>query len=421
MSNSSDIYEPFQLTVCWSDITKKIQMVSFCGVCKIASLPAYKIFTSALEAYVEDAEDQDQENDAKSQGDYESDFGEFFTSPNSQSLELLIDIKGPKVKRFQILKLGKLAILKSCEDYEVLQIDVKRSLGFIEDQLKMSKSDYTEKLNQSMTWAKLHGTELAEKSFMMDRTAKRRKEKEFCDYLHMAYEPGNEKSVLDFGSAINFKPDVRFDQSFDKIFPGSTGRDKLGSSRDQTLMLGTNISGKGAEKFFSDETVINTERIDEIGMEIDKLDSAKWIGSPDPLINSDQDIIVEKGPVEEGGTHRSEIVGEHQTPDLEHEIENTASIDQTNGEESVTGYQDSPQKQMSETSPQEDPEPQAEPQQEEPKPTAVQTEAPQQTFTGLPEPQNFGTTQLKIDIPSMEVSDPREHVSFRHDFQTDNY
>jgi hypothetical protein len=167
--------------------------------------------------------------------------------------------------------------------------------------------------------------------------------------------------------------------------------------------------------------VINTERIDEIGIEIDKLDSAKWIGSPDPLINSDQDIIVEKGQLEEGGTHRSEIVGEQQTPDLEQEIENTASIDQMNGEESVTGYQDSPQKRMSENSPQEDPESQAEPQYEEPKLTAAQTEAHQQTFTGLPEPQNFGTTQFKIDIPIMEVSDPRDYVSFRHDFQTDNY
>lgn len=240
-------------------------MVSFCGVCKIASLPAYKIFTSALEAYVEDAEDQDQENDAKSQGDYESDFGEFFTSPNSESLELLIDIKGPKVKKFAILKVGKLAILRSCEDYEVLQIDVKRSLGFIEDQLKMSKTDYTDKLHQSMTWAKLHGAEIVEKSFLMDKTAKRRKEKEFCDYLHMAYEPSNEKSVLDFGSAINFKPDVRFDHSFDKMFPGGTSKNTLGLTQDQTMMLGSNITGKGAEKFFSDETVINTERINEIG------------------------------------------------------------------------------------------------------------------------------------------------------------
>jgi hypothetical protein len=214
---------------------------------------------------------------------------------------------------------------------------------------------------------------------------------------------------------------VRFDQSFDKIFPGETGKDKFGSCQDHTLMLGTNISGKGAEKFFSDETVINTERIDEIAMEIYKLDSPKSIGSPDPLVNSDQNIKVEKGPLEEGSTHTTEIVGEQQIPDLERKIENNASIDQMNDEESVTGYQDSPQKRMPETSPQKDPEPQAEHQQEEPKPTAAQTEAPPQTFSGLPEPQNFGTTQLKIDIPSMEVSDPRGLVSFRHDFETDNY
>ena len=150
------------------------------------------------------------------------------------------------------------------------------------------------------------------------------------------------------------------------------------------------------------------------------MDSTKWddsTGTPDTITWK----VIVNGPLEEGDTLSKYLPPKPPTPELEQEIENNSSIDQTNGEESLTGYQDSPQKPFPDTSPEKDPEPQAEPQQEEPKPTPAQTETPPQPFSGLPEPQNFGPTQLKIDIPSMEVSDPRGHVSFRHDFDGGNY
>lgn len=72
------MYEQFQLIIKWSDYLKKIQCVAFQNVAKIATLNAYKILASALEAWIEENEDEDND-DNRSQGDYEQENEEYFS------------------------------------------------------------------------------------------------------------------------------------------------------------------------------------------------------------------------------------------------------------------------------------------------------------------------------------------------------
>lgn len=205
-------------------------------VAKIATLNAYKILATALEAWIEDNEGEE-DDDNRSQGDYEQDNEEYFTARNAEFLELLIDLKGGKVRKVKQIKVGKFAILTSVEDHEILQIDIRRSLTFIDETLKMSKNEYTEKLHQIIAWVKVNGADIAEKSFINNMTNTsvmrkgKKKEKELADYLHISYE--HEKSVIDFGSAINFKPDKSFDKSFDKIWADTNNKQNMKSPEDK--------------------------------------------------------------------------------------------------------------------------------------------------------------------------------------------
>lgn len=130
------------------------------------------------------------------------------------------------------MKVGKFAIVACYEEHEVLQIDVGRSLNYIQEVLHVSKNEYQEKLHQTIAWVKEHGSEIADKSFISNNTSviKKGKKKEFADFLHINYD--NDKTPIDFGSAINFKPDKSFDKSFDKIW-GNPNRSRLGQGSEE--------------------------------------------------------------------------------------------------------------------------------------------------------------------------------------------
>ena len=153
--------------------------------------------STALEAFIDDFQehddddDSDDDSDNRSQGDYQEEHKDYFGNQAAEEVELLIDVKGPKVKRFKLIKVNKQAIVYNLEDYEVLQIDVKRSLSYMQDTLKIDKNGYIERVHKMIDWCVDHWQDLflaTDKSMekMQGGTKKnlnpKKKDKDLADY-----------------------------------------------------------------------------------------------------------------------------------------------------------------------------------------------------------------------------------------------